>query len=296
METEANWPKKFITVNGLSMAYVERGEGISVVFVHGNPTSSYLWRNILPELSEQYRCLALDLIGMGDSAKLPLSGPGSYTLVQHQEYFDAAMEQLIGDMPVVLVVHDWGSALGFDWARRHAHLVCGIAYMEAIVCPLHSEDFPEAASPIFQAFRSDSGEAMILERNLFVERVLPASIQRKLTEQEFAEYRRPFLAPGESRRATLTWPRQIPIDGLPEDVASIVSVYGEWLQSDRVPKLFINADPGAILVGRQRKFCRSWPNQIEITVSGLHFIQEDSASEIASALGDWVDTLQLDTA
>lgn len=292
MEAGNDWSKEFVTVNGLRMAYVERGEGMSVVFVHGNPTSSYLWRNILPELSKSNRCVALDLIGMGDSAKLPQSGSDMYTLAQHQEYFDAVMDQLVGDFPVVLVVHDWGSALGFDWARRHAHSVSGIAYMEAIVCPLKWGDFPEAGRPIFEAFRSELGEEMILDRNLFVERVLPGSIMRELTESEFAEYRRPFLTPGESRRPTLTWPRQIPIDGDPENVVSVVNAYGEWLKSDRVPKLFINADPGAILVGRQREYCRSWPNQVEITISGIHFIQEDSPHEIASALDDWVDTLQ----
>ena len=285
------WNKKYITVNGLRLAYVERGTGPSVMFVHGNPTSSYLWRNILPAVSHSHRRLALDLLGMGDSAKLPQSGADSYTLSHHQEYFDAAMDQLVGDDPVILVLHDWGSALGFDWARRNAEAVEGIAYMEAIVCPVGWSELPCAAKSIFRGFRSPAGEELVLTRNLFVEKVLPASILRTLTEEEMHEYRRPFRIAGESRRPTLTWPRQIPIDGEPPEVVDVVQAYGEWLESCDVPKLFINADPGCILTGRQREYCRGWPNQAEVTVRGIHFLQEDSPAEIGDVLAEWLRNL-----
>ena len=284
--------RQFVTVNGLKMAYVERGEGDPVVFVHGNPTSSYLWRNIIPHAEPGGRCIALDLIGMGDSDKLPNSGPDSYTFSEHRRYFDAALHALGVTDNVVLVVHDWGSALGFDWARRHADAVAGICYMEAIVRPLSWEEWPEAARSVFQGFRSAAGEAMVLDKNIFVERVLPGSVLRDLDDEEMAEYRRPFLNTGEDRRPTLTWPRQIPIDGEPPDVVEVAAAYAEWLASCEVPKLFVNADPGAILVGVQREFCRGWRNQTEITVAGSHFLQEDSPAQIGAALGTWLETLR----
>ena len=284
--------RQFVTVNGLKMAYVERGEGDPVVFVHGNPTSSYLWRNIIPHAEPGGRCIALDLIGMGASDKLPNSGPDSYTFSEHRRYFDAALHALGVADNVVLVVHDWGSALGFDWARRHADAVAGICYMEAIVRPLSWDEWPEAARSVFQGFRSAAGEAMVLDKNLFVERVLPGSVLRDLDDEEMAEYRRPFLNAGEDRRPTLTWPRQIPIDGEPPDVVEVAAAYAEWLASCDVPKLFVNADPGAILVGAQREFCRGWRNQTEITVAGSHFLQEDSPAPIGTALGTWLETLR----
>ena len=188
---------------------------------------------------------------------------------------------------VTFVVHDWGSALGFDWARRHPDRVKGLAYMEAIVRPMSWDEWPEPAQKLFQGFRSDAGEAMILEKNVFVERVLPGSVLRGLGEDEMAVYRRPYLEPGESRRPTLTWPRQIPLGGEPEEVVEIVQAYADWLAASDVPKLFVNAEPGAILTGAQREFCRSWPNQTEVRVKGIHFVQEDSADEIGRAVADW---------
>ena len=282
--------RKKIEVHGLNMAYVERGEGDPIVFVHGNPTSSYLWRNVIPHVESQGRCIALDLIGMGDSDKLPESGPGSYTFAEHRRYFDAALEALDVRDNVTLVVHDWGSALGFDWAHRHPGAVAGICYMEALVRPLSWAEWPPDARGVFQGFRSPAGEQMVLEKNIFVERVLPGSVLRTLAEEEMAEYRKPFLAAGESRRPTLTWPRQIPIDGEPPDVAETIAAYADWLASSPVPKLFVNAEPGAILTGVQREFCRTWPNQTEVTVRGSHFIQEDSPDEIGAALASWLDT------
>jgi haloalkane dehalogenase len=280
-------PKKFVDVLGQRMAYVEMGSGDPIVFQHGNPTSSYLWRNIMPALGGQGRCIALDLIGMGDSDKLTPSGPDRYTLAEHQRFFDAAMEALGVANNVTLVLHDWGSAIGFDWARRHPDALKGICYMEAIVCPMDWSQWPAAATPVFKGFRSAAGEDMALTKNVFVERVLPGSILRKLTDEEMAVYRRPFAEPGESRRPTLTWPRQIPLDGEPKDVVAVVQRYADFLSKSRVPKLFINADPGAILIGAQREFCRTWPNQQEVTVKGNHFLQEDSPDEIAEAISNW---------
>jgi len=163
--------------------------------------------------------------------------------------------------------------------------------MEAIVQPLTWAQFPEAARGVFQGFRSPAGEDMVLENNVFVERVLPGSVLRGLSDAELEVYRRPFLEAGESRRPTLTWPRQIPLAGEPADVVKLVGDYGDWLSGCDVPKLFVNADPGAILIGEQREFCRSWPNQTELTVSGNHFLQEDSPNEIGQAVADWLKGL-----
>lgn len=283
--------KKQITVKGRVMTYVEMGEGEPIIFQHGNPTSSYLWRNIMPHLQDQGRCIAIDLIGMGDSDKLDRPDASSYSFVEHREYFDAALEALGVERDVSFVVHDWGSALGFDWANRHRDAVKGIAYMEAIVRPVSWDEWPEAARAVFQGFRSSSGEDMVLEKNTFVEKVLPGSILRNLGEEEMAVYRRPFQNSGEDRRPTLTWPRQLPIDGEPADVVEIVQAYADWLAEADIPKLFINAEPGAILTGAQREFCRAWPNQTEVTVSGSHFLQEDSPHEIAQAIAEWRKTI-----
>ena len=287
MISSAEQEKKTIEINGKRMAYVEVGSGDPIVFQHGNPTSSYLWRNIMPHLANQGRCIAVDLIGMGDSDKLDNPGPDSYRYVEHREYLFAAWEALGVEERVTLVIHDWGSALGFDWACQHPDAVLGIAYMEAIVKPLTWDDWPAAAKALFQGFRSDAGEPMVLEKNVFVERVLPASVLRELTDEEMAVYRRPFLEPGEDRRPTLTWPRQIPLEGEPRDVHDIVADYSQWLGECNLPKLFINADPGAILCGSQREFCRGWKNQTEVTVPGNHFLQEDSPDQIGAAIATW---------
>jgi len=283
--------KRRVRVHGKEMAYVETGAGDPIVFLHGNPTSSYLWRNVMPHLAPLGRCLAPDLIGMGDSDKLAPSGPGSYRFVEHRRYLDGLLEALGVTDRVTLVVHDWGSALGFDWANRHRGQVKGIPYMEAIVRPLAWAEWPEPIRKLFQGFRSPAGEAMVLEKNVFVERVLPGSVLRGLTEAEMAVYRRPYLEPGEARRPTLTWPREIPLGGEPKDVVAIAQAYADWLAQSAVPKLLINADPGAILIGPQRDFCRRWPNQREVTVRGSHFIQEDSPDQIGQAVAEWHRTL-----
>ncbi|MGB0121423.1 MAG: haloalkane dehalogenase, partial [Solirubrobacterales bacterium] len=284
--------KRRAEVDGLEMAYRDEGEGdLTFLLLHGNPTSSYLWRDVIPPLLPMGRCVAPDLIGMGDSAKLPDSGPDSYTFVQHRHYLDQLLESIeLGDH-VVPVIHDWGSALGFDWARRNPDRIAGIAYMEAIVQPVAWDDWPAGAQDIFKAFRSEAGEELVLKKNLFIEGVLPSSVIRDLSEEEMNEYRRPFAEPGEDRRPTLTWPRQIPIDGEPEDVTRIVTKYAEWLGESQLPKLFVNADPGAILTGPQREACRKWPNQTELTVPGLHYLQEDSGAEIGLAIANWAARL-----
>lgn len=288
ISTQDNYTRKRIPVLDTEMAYVDVGQGYPIVFLHGNPTSSYLWRNLIPHLEKSARCLAPDLIGMGSSGK---SADGSYRFVDHSRHLDAWLDSVELTGKVTLVVHDWGSALGFHWARRNPDRIMGIAYMEAIVQPLTWETWPEQARGIFQGMRSSAGEEMVLEKNVFVERILPGSVLRGLTEEELTVYRRPYLEAGESRRPTLTWPREIPVDGEPADVVEIVASYAQWLSSSQIPKLFVNADPGAILTGEQRKFCRSWPNQEEVTVKGAHFIQEDSPDEIGAAIAQWYGSL-----
>jgi haloalkane dehalogenase len=287
--TETPLAKKTVDVLGAGMAYHERGEGTPVLFLHGNPTSSYLWRDVIPELTGLGRLIAPDLIGMGDSAKLPNPGSNTYRFTTHRDYLGAFIDAVIGPAEsLVFVVHDWGSALGFDWANHHRGRVRGIAYMEGIVRPVASwDEWSAAATPIFQGFRSDKGEAMILERNMFIERVLPGSVLRKLTEAEMTEYRRPFLQ-AQDRWPTLTWPRQIPIAGEPADVVQICAAYSQWMAENDIPKLFVNAEPGAILIGAPRDFCRSWKNQTEVTVPGSHFIQEDSGPAIGRAVAGWI--------
>ncbi len=266
------------------MVYVDAGQGPPVVFLHGNPTSAYLWRNVIPHVTAVGRCLVPDLIGMGNSGRAPA---GSYRFTDHARYLDAWFDAL-GLRDLTLVVHDWGSALGFWWAFRHQRRVRGLAYLEAIVRPVTWAEWPDNARKIFQAMRSPAGEELVLEKNVFVERILPASIVRRLDDAEMEAYRRPWRIPGEARRPMLQWPREIPIDGEPADVVRIVEQYGAWLATSPVAKLFINAEPGSILVGGPREFCRTWANQREVTVKGLHFVPEDSPDEIGQAVADFV--------
>ena len=281
--------RRRVAVLDTQMELVDEGEGDPIVFLHGNPTSSYLWRNVIPHVTALGRALAPDLVGMGRSGRAP---SGSYRFVDHARYLDAWFAAVgIGDR-VILVGHDWGGALLFDWARRHADRVQGLVYMETIVRPLEWEEWPEQARNIFQAMRSPAGEDLVLQKNVFVERILPASVLRALTEAEMAAYRAPYLEPGESRRPTLTWPRQIPLAGEPKEVVAIVEASGKWLARSPLPKLFINAEPGSILVGAQREFSRAWPNQEEVTVKGRHFIQEDSPHEIGGAIAAFARRLR----
>lgn len=284
------YQKRYVGVSGQTMAYVEAGQGNPIVFLHGNPTSSYLWRNILPYLEPAGRCIAPDLIGMGDSDKLPASGPGSYTFAEHRRYLDALLDALGVHDQVTFVVHDWGSALGFDWASRHRGQVRAIAYMEAITQPVTWDQWSPQTRAFFQQLRSPHGEQMILEDNLFIESLLPQRILRTLTSTEMDTYRRPFTEPGEARRPTLSWPRQLPINGHPADVCQTVTAYGQWLAAAPLPKLFITASPGTASPD-ELTFCRSWPNQTETTVPGLHFLQEDSPHQIGHALAQWNNSL-----
>jgi len=280
-------------VLGREMAYVEVGDGDPIVLLHGNPTSSYLWRNVLPHLQPLGRCIAPDLIGMGDSDKLPDSGPGSYRFVEHRRYLDALLEVLDVRERVTFVVHDWGSALGFDWANRHREAVKGIAYMEAIVGRQYWDHWDKfGMRPVLQALRSERGESMVLHDNFFVEKVLPGAILRKMSDEDMAEYRRPFAEPGEGRRPTLTWPREIPIEGDPADVTEIVTAYADWLVTSNIPKLFLKAEPGGILAsGAVLDLARRLAAQTEVTVRGVHFVQEDSPDEIGQAIAGWMGTL-----
>ena len=285
------YEKQYAEVEGQRIAYIDVGEGDPIVLLHGNPTSSFLWRNVIPELEHSGRVIVPDLIGQGDSAKLPASeGPGRYTFEVAYQYVAGLLQTLGVTENVTLVIHDWGSGIGFHWARLHPEAVRGIAYMEAIVAPMSWAEWPESAAGIFQGFRSEKGEDLVLQRNMFVEAVLPGSVMRDLTDTEMENYRAPFSTP-DDRQPTLNWPRQIPIEGEPPHMVELVTAYGEFMASAPFPKLFINADPGSILVGKQREFCRSWPNQQEVTVKGLHFVQEDSPQEIGQAVATWLAEL-----
>ena len=279
---------QYKSVFGSNMAYLEQGEGTPIIFLHGNPTSNYLWRDVMPHAADLGRCIAPDLIGMGASAKLASAGPHRYTLREHYRYLRELLYQLNVNKEVVLVLHDWGSALGFHWANEHPEKIRGICFMEAIVMPVSWKDWPPEARRIFQGFRSEEGEDLILNRNLFVERVLPGSLLETPTEEHMAVYRQPIAQRGEDRRPTLTWPREIPIDEEPRNVVELVNDYGQWLVTSEIPKLFINADPGAILTGPQREFCRSWPNLSEVTVRAGHFVPEDAPHEVGETLAEWI--------
>jgi haloalkane dehalogenase len=295
ISSDFQFDKRRIAVGGQNMAVVDLGIGDPIVFLHGNPTSSYLWRNVIPHVQHLGRCIAPDLIGMGDSDKLPSSGRDSYTLAEHQRFLDELLSLMRLEGGVVLVLHDWGAALGFDWARRHADQVTGIVYMEAPVRPMTWAEFPESLQSIFQALRSDAGESMVLQHNFFVEQVLPAGVLRQLSDNEMAAYRRPYSNPGEDRRPTLTWPRQVPLDGEPVETARHVQAYADWLCTSQVPKLFLNGEPGAVLTGVNRDFCRRWPNQREVSVAGAHFLQEDSPDVVGASISEWLQGIRLPT-
>ena len=283
------YQKKRKRVLGREMAYVEVGSGDPIVFLHGTPTSSSLWRTILPYVQGSGRILAPDLIGMGDSKKLPNSGPASYTFVEHRSFLDALLDALGVNEQVTFVMHDWGASFGFDWARRHPNSVKGLVYIEANVRPFTWEDFPEFTQRGLQMLRSEAGEQMILEQNFFIERALPPTILRGLTDEEMAQYRHPFIEPGEGRRPMLIFPRQVPINGEPADVADIYEAYGRWLEQSSVPKLFINCDhPSALLNGAAREYCRTWPAQTEVTMHAFRWPQEDCPDELGQAIANWL--------
>ena len=282
------YEKRRVDVGGIEMATVDVGEGDPIVFLHGNPTSSFLWRNVIPHVEHLGRCIAPDLIGFGDSDKLPDAGPGSYRFVENRVYLDRLLASLDVSSNVTLVLHDWGSGLGFDWARRHPDAIAGIAYLEANVVPRSWEQLTPDGRQFFERLRTDEGEEMALVDNVFIEQGLPGGVIRELTVEEHDEYRRPFREPGEGRRPTLTWPREIPFDGEPADVHQIVSDYSAWLAASDVPKLLINVSDGDTLVGELLDIARGFPNQTEVSVVGRHFAQEDSPDEIGRALVDFL--------
>jgi len=285
------YTKKYTDVNNKKMAYVDEGSGETFLFLHGNPTSSFLWRNIAPHVEDLGRIVMPDLIGMGDSEKLEGVDNPEYKYHGQYGYLTSLIDELdLGDN-IHLIIHDWGSAMGFQFARENPNRIKSITYMEAIVMPLTWDQWPDPATKIFGLFRSEAGEELVLEKNFFVERILLADSSTGYTEEEKSEYIRPFMNPGEDRRPTLTWPRQIPLDGEPSKVVEEVRLNAEFHKESDIPKLFVNADPGSILIGDQREFARSWKNQTEITVSGNHFIQEDSSEEIGSALRNFVENL-----
>lgn len=295
IRSEMNFPKRRVDVGGVSMATVDHGEGDPILFVHGNPTSSYLWRNVIPHVEHLGRCIAPDLIGFGDSDKLPDSGPGSYRFVENRTYLDRLLDALDVTSNVTLVLHDWGSGLGFDWARRHPDAVAGIAYLEANVAPRSWSQLTPDGRLFFERLRTDEGEHMALHDNVFIEVGLPSGVIRSLADAEMTEYRRPFLEPGEGRRPTLTWPREIPFDGEPRDVHDIVAEYSSWLSRSQVPKLLIDVSDGDTLSGQLLDIARTFPNQTEVAVRGRHFAQEDSPHEIGTAIADWIPTLNRPT-
>jgi len=277
-------PRKKVKLLNTVMSYVDVGAGEPVVFLHGNPTSSYLWRNIIPYISKYRRCLAPDLVGMGQSGKL---SDDSYSFATHTLYLDAWFEAVGIQENITLVLHDWGSALGFYRAYRFPHQIKALVYMEALVLPRLWSDFPDGRDAAFRALRSEKGEEMIVENNFFIETVLPKSIIRKLSEEEMENYRRPFLNK-KDRLPTLAFPREIPIEGEPAAMADIIDAYGTWAANSSIPKLFISATPGALITDRTLDFCRQWKNQVEVTVKGIHYIQEDSPAEIGEAIREFI--------
>jgi haloalkane dehalogenase len=284
-------PKRFAEIRDKQMAYVEMGSGAPVVFLHGNPASSYIWRNIMPHVAPFGRCIAPDLIGMGDSDKLEGTDPDRYGFLAHRRFVDALLTTLAADQNVVLIGQDWGGALALDWATRHPRATCGVVYFETFVRPRRWDEMDPAVRSLFERLRSPKGEEMVLRDNVFVEKLLASRILRPLSEAEMAVYRRPYLNPGEDRRPTLAFPRELAIDGEPAHMAQINQDYADWMATSDIPKLFINGDPGAILVGDMREFCRTWKNQTEVTVRGRHFLQEDSPNEIGHAIADWLRKL-----
>ena len=279
-------------VNGRRMVYIDEGEGDAIVFQHGQPASSYVWRNVMPHLEGKGRLIACDLIGMGGSEKLSPSGPDQYRYAEHREHLFALWDALNLGHRVVLVLDDWGAVLGFDWARHNTQRVQGIVHMEAMAAPLNWSDLPEHAHPLFKALRSPEGERLVLEENIFIEMILPQAVIRQLTDEEMNHYQQPFRNAGEDRRPMLSWPRSLPIEGEPADVVKVVSESAGWLAQSDVPKLFINGEPGTLARGRLREIIRRWPNQTEITVMGRKLLQEDSPDEIGTAIAQFVNRLR----
>jgi haloalkane dehalogenase len=293
--SEMRYAKKRVQVLGKSMAYVDTGpvdgSDDTFVFFHGNITSSYMWRNIMPHVEDKARCIAIDSIGQGDSEKLENSGPGSYRLEEHQRYVNALLAEIGLAGPVILMMHDWGVQLGTTWARQTGADIKGIAYTQGVMGNFGWDYWPPHVSDLMRRFKSDEGEELVLQQNFFVEKILPAMVIRELPDEVWNEYRRPYRQAGEDRRPTLTWPREIPVEGEPADVLEIVETNNAWLMQNPVAKLLIMCEPATVLKGEILENVRRFPNQTEATVKGLHYVHEDSPHEIGQALANWAETL-----
>lgn len=290
MDISAENPFEYEQIDVLDsrMAHLDTGgPGSVAVFLHGNPTTSYLWRNVIPHLQPDARCVAPDLLGFGRSGAMP---SGTYRYPEYITYMDAWFDAVIPSRQVTLVLHDWGAALGFDWARRHPERVKGICYGEAMVQPRRITDLPEGYRERFMHMRTDEGFSEAVAANFFISTVFANGIVRTLTDEEMHVYAQRFTT-AESIVPTVQFPREIPFDGDPEDNNEIVEAYADWLATSSVPKLFVNTSAGHALIGRNREFCRTWPNQEEVTVVGRHYYQEDSPHELGQALAEWYRTL-----
>lgn len=286
--------KKKIKALDCNLAYVDTGtDNVShpdetVIFFHGNITSSYMWRNIIPYIEPRARCIAIDNIGQGDSDKLAQSGPNAYRLAQHQDYLNAALGQLdVGDK-VTLVMHDWGAQLGLTWGNANRDRLKAIAYFQGVMGDFKWDFWPEAVADLMRKFRGPEGEKLVLEDNFFVEKILPAMVKRSLPQEVWNEYRRPYRTPGEDRRPTLTWPREIPIEGDPADVLAVCERNNTWLKQSSLPKLLIHTNPPTVLMAHILDEVRTFPNQEEVTISGLHYVHEDHPHEIGEAIAEWL--------
>lgn len=283
-----SYEKKKIEIDGLAMAAVDAGDGDPIVFLHGNATSSYMWRNILPHCEGLGRLIAIDNIGQGDSDKLPDSGPTSYLLKEHQHFIDRTLDALGVTENVTLVMHDWGGTLGLTWARAHADRIKGLAFCEAILRDHPSwDEYPEALRGGLRRVRGPEGREMVMEDNFFVERIFTAGVMRDIEAETMAEIRRPYLGAPENRRPTLSWVRQIPVEGQPAFVAELVEDLSDWMAETPTPKLFIRAEPGQIMFEKDIDMIATWPALTTAMVKGLHHPQEDSPDDIGRAIAEW---------
>jgi haloalkane dehalogenase len=278
-----------IEVLGKSMAYQEIGTGSPIVFVHGNPGSSYSWRNVLPSVTELGRCLVVDLMGMGDSEKLG-EVPEAYSFEQHSKYLEAFLEVTRAVDDVTLVLHDVGSMLGFEWARRHPEAVKAIAYIDPITEPVDSSDLDPVHWQTLEALRSPTGGSWLLSTKDAVDTLLKATVSRPLDDETLREYRR-SLSPGVSRLPVLAWYRQLPIDGEPHEMVAQVERYAAWMAQTRFPKLRIDANPGGFLAVRNGVNGSGWHNERMVTVAGGGMVLEDSPAAVGNALADWLESL-----
>lgn len=287
ISAEFPFQSNFVEVKGSQMHYVDVGEGDPIVFVHGNPTSSYLWRNVIPHLSGQGRCIAPDLIGFGKSDKPELN----YRVYDHAEYFEGFIKALDLER-ITLVLHDWGGFIGLSYAARHLDNIRALALMETVVRPMRSTDRSESFNKTFGMLRSEAGREKVLKENFFVERILPGSVLRKLTDAEMDAYRAPF-ASEKSRIPTWVFPNEIPIDGQPPDVHADIWEIGDKVARASIPTLLLTFEPGAIMGPVEIAWCMdTFPNlTVEHMGEGIHFVQEDQPEAIGKTISNWLSGL-----